>query len=745
MSEVEYEYGLPDDERLSGFQKIYQAFFPFRFPVEKAPVPTQRGDEIIDIRMDPATGRTYNLYEAIPGEPGEYGPAEFGLEFMPAYRAGKAGLEFFGDLFMDPETRERAANVMKNLPSALSKAGREAVEVGLAASEGIETLQSPEDGRLIDTAESVLYGPGTSSLARLVGGAPDGFALGVGGGSRAKSFKRMEKEFQDLKEAGMSDRDAYLQMENQYRVRQNNFPIFRDEIEGDLRILIPDEKASLKIAGKYLDTEDSKPFRRDNPTKRIKVADRPNISGLAIREFSGLGDYLEVVEPASYTTNLFPENLAKMTGVAGLRGAPDDIGDVFYSSSIPATTLEQILDHKKLFQEYPELKGYRVRPITGTKTFTTDGSFEPETRTINLSSQPNTPEGRRKLQSTLLHEVQHAIQYIEKQSGGASPSDFHDDAYRALQKAQKETEEKLDKKFKEVIRPLIKKYNIGMKMDVKGPPTEANPLGQITITEPNVFQLNDFINKASEYIRRRAAGETGFNMDLARESVEKLEQRLTFDLEDLVGVFIPDLTKLKKINDEIKIKDSEYAAIYYANPGETNARLAQLFFEGLPQGKFFYPDKLPEEMADFLAQSRPDVFEKRAYSTKGSYVPVYQGLNVKADISGPELRKLGSPSDLRVLVRESLNPDRGQINRMYRPSSASSIDLKGTEDSYLFSRLQYLEGTLRENLSPKNRAKADAEKRSIEMELRRRNNPESKAMGGPVGGLDVYFNQMRMM
>jgi hypothetical protein len=745
MSEVEYEYGLPDDERLSVVGQMGQAFLPFRFPVEKAPVPTQRGDEIIDIRMDPATGRTYNLYEAIPGEPGEYGPAEFGLEFMPAYRAGKAGLEFFGDLIMDPETRERAANVMKNLPSTISKAGREAAEVLSAAGAGIETLQSPEDGRLIDTAESVLYGPGASSLARLVGGAPEGLVLGVGGGSRAKSFNKMEKEFQDLKEAGMSDRDAYLQMENQYRVRKNNFPIFRDEIEGDLRILIPDEKASLKIAGEYLVMPKDRPFRQGNPTEKIRVADRPNISGLAIREVSGLGDYLEVVEPASYTTNLFPENLAKMTGVAGLRGAPDDIGDVLYSSSIPATTLEQILDHKKLFQEYPELKGYRVRPITGTKTFTTDGSFQPETRTINLSAQPNTPEGRRKLQSTLLHEVQHAIQYIEKQSGGASPSDFHDDAYRALQKAQKDTEEKLDKKFKEVIRPLLKEYNIGMKMDVKGPPTEANPLGQITITEPNVFQLNDFIDKASEYIRRRAAGEKGFNMDLARESVEKLDERLTFDLEDMVGVFIPDLTKLKKINDNIKIKDSEYSAIYYANPGETNARLAQLFADGLPEGKYFSSDRLPEEMADFLAQSRPDVFQKKTYTPMKQYAPVYQGLDLKKDISGPEMRKLGSPSDLRFLVREALDPDRGQINRMYQPSSASSIDLKGTKDSYLFSRLQYLEGTLRENLSPKNRAKADAEKTSIEMELRRRNNPESKAMGGPVGGLDVYFNQMRMM
>lgn len=747
MSEVEYEYGLPDDERLSVVGQMGQAFLPFRFPVEKAPVPTQRGDEIIDIRMDPATGRTYNLYEAIPGEPGEYGPAEFGLEFMPAYRAGKAGLEFFGDLIMDPETRERAANVMKNLPSTITKAGREAAEVLSAAGAGIETLQSPEDGRLIDTAESVLYGPGASSLARLVGGAPEGLVLGVGGGSRAKSFKKMEKEFQDLKEAGMSDRDAYLQMENQYRVRQNNFPIFRDEIEGDLRILIPDEKASLKIAGTKLDSDEQKQLIEQTPdgtsARRIKVADRPNISGLALGKNTFGEERIQIIDP-NYLTFRVQREMDELTGVPGF--AKNIAGAAPYSSSIPATTLEQILDHKKLFQEYPELRGYRVRPIEGLQALSTSGYFQPETRTIAVKSYPNTPEGRREFQGTLLHEVQHALQYIEKQSGGASPSDFHDDAYRALEKVKKDTQKDIDEKFPKLIGPLIKKHGIGMKMDVEGPPSETNPLGKITVTEPKIDEIRDFINTAADYIKKRALDASQGQLDKARDKVsEKLNDAIIFDLEELVGVFAPGLTKLKKTEDSIRIKDQEYAAKYYANPGETNARLAELFSEGLPKGKAFLSDKLPEQMADFLAQSRPDVFEKIAYSTKGSYVPVYKGLKLIEDISGPELRKLGSPSDLRFLVRETLDPDRGQINRMYRPSSASSIDLQGTEDSYLFSRLQYLEGTLRENLSPKNRAKADAEKTSIEMELRRRNNPESKAMGGPVGGLDVYFNQMRMM
>ena len=111
-----------------------------------------------------------------------------------------------------------------------------------------------------------------------------------------------------------------------------------------------------------------------------------------------------------------------------------------------------------------------------------------------------------------------------------------------------------------------------------------------------------------------------------------------------------------------------------------------MFADGLPEGKSFYSNELPEYMADFLTQARPDVFFKKVGRVSG-----YERLDLKKDITGPELRKLGSPSDLRFLVRKTLDPDRGQINRMYRPG------------------------------------------------------PINKAMGGPVGGLDVYFNQMRMM
>jgi len=278
MSEVEYEYGLPDDERLSVVGQMGQAFLPFRFPVEKAPVPTQRGDEIIDIRTDPATGRTYELYEAIPGEPGEYGPAEFGLEFMPAYRAGKAGLEFFGDLIMDPETRERAANVMKNLPSTITKAGREAAEVLSAAGAGIETLQSPEDGRLIDTAESVLYAPVPLAIGRALSKIPEGGStLGVFGGTKAKSFEESNKEFQRLKNEGLDDHQAFSEMERRNKSSEPYYPIFADEIEGDLKMFIPDEDASLKIKGKMLFGMRSPEFEPSGATRTFNEKDIKNI------------------------------------------------------------------------------------------------------------------------------------------------------------------------------------------------------------------------------------------------------------------------------------------------------------------------------------------------------------------------------------------------------------------------------------------------------------------------------------
>ena len=76
-------------------------------------------------------------------------------------------------------------------------------------------------------------------------------------------------------------------------------------------------------------------------------------------------------------------------------------------------TLDMLLDHSALFEAYPELRDAKVRfaeLASGEK-----GSYDPKTNTITIAN-----ELRSAPESTLIHEIQHAIQAAEGFSGGAS-------------------------------------------------------------------------------------------------------------------------------------------------------------------------------------------------------------------------------------------------------------------------------------------------------------------------------------
>ena len=90
-----------------------------------------------------------------------------------------------------------------------------------------------------------------------------------------------------------------------------------------------------------------------------------------------------------------------------------------------STTLGDILQHDKLYEEYPGLKDVKldfVDPVemssrgVGAGTL---GFYTPATNTFGLSkSLANAPE---KLRSVLLHEVQHQVQKKEGWDGGSNP------------------------------------------------------------------------------------------------------------------------------------------------------------------------------------------------------------------------------------------------------------------------------------------------------------------------------------
>lgn len=80
--------------------------------------------------------------------------------------------------------------------------------------------------------------------------------------------------------------------------------------------------------------------------------------------------------------------------------------------------LPDVLDHLRLYDRYPFLKNIKIRP-TAMEDFSSRGAYAPDTKTIYLGG--GDPY---QLTSTLLHEVQHAIQHHEGWGFGGSPAQF---------------------------------------------------------------------------------------------------------------------------------------------------------------------------------------------------------------------------------------------------------------------------------------------------------------------------------
>lgn len=84
------------------------------------------------------------------------------------------------------------------------------------------------------------------------------------------------------------------------------------------------------------------------------------------------------------------------------------------------TVLADVLKFDELFNEYPALKNYRVTSVTEDDLLDgIVGTFSPSTATFAVA-----PLKRKEFLSTLLHEVQHAVDDLEDLQYGSSPDAF---------------------------------------------------------------------------------------------------------------------------------------------------------------------------------------------------------------------------------------------------------------------------------------------------------------------------------
>lgn len=89
--------------------------------------------------------------------------------------------------------------------------------------------------------------------------------------------------------------------------------------------------------------------------------------------------------------------------------------------------LGEVIDHPALFKAYPSFQAIKVEPLrpqdADTSNFTTNAHWDGYSNTIRV--KPGRTEG---VLSSIMHEVQHAIQDAEDFARGASPEVFRDNA-----------------------------------------------------------------------------------------------------------------------------------------------------------------------------------------------------------------------------------------------------------------------------------------------------------------------------
>ena len=108
---------------------------------------------------------------------------------------------------------------------------------------------------------------------------------------------------------------------------------------------------------------------------------------------------------------------ADMKRLDELSSKAQDVADVYNSRD--EKVLADYVHADELFKSYPELK--QVKVVFVNKDASVGGSYSDETNTIYVNENSSLP-----YDEIFVHEIQHAIQYIEGFEHGGSPEMFHD-------------------------------------------------------------------------------------------------------------------------------------------------------------------------------------------------------------------------------------------------------------------------------------------------------------------------------
>jgi len=298
-----------------------------------------------------------------------------------------------------------------------------------------------------DTSLNLAGGGLAASRTSLV---PEG-SLGVFAGKSAKNFpaKSLLKETDDSK---------FLQLNNELDVVKNELTKGRmtlgDEATDNLQIrkkqLIDelDNEALRLTANRQTLTDDLDKFMQKqdyrtglaNPVSRFKASEREFGTGLFQLpdgqyrfEIDDTVATMKNLDKVFVNTGKFEEIVANVAGAKAETSALGSLKSFFASEN--AVNLSDIMNHKELFDNYPQLKNIKVAfyndPDSSTAgAFYSSKDFGFDGININVGFRKSgledvnldTPENKEKILDILVHEIQHKIQDIENFSQGSNLS-----------------------------------------------------------------------------------------------------------------------------------------------------------------------------------------------------------------------------------------------------------------------------------------------------------------------------------
>ena len=340
--------------------------------------------------------------------PGEYGPRRFAPP--PIVDAISGGLKF-GDrlLFGDDKEQAEARETVRQGIGALPGVPKAIVESVVGGAENVArgniTTRDAEGNitRPGQFAEALAMFP----AARLLTDVPEN-SFGIFGGKKGKSGDEAEDIVAMLEESGLDAKEGWERQSG-----SNTYKSYRSSLDGKVRYEIPMQNASFKGIVREVEDPDVELGKILAGGPEAAEQRLLNMQAMRIRKINDK-DYLTV--PGFFELN---EDVLNQYGFTKYDHKTGKKGLIQF----PEPTLEQVVDFPELFNEYPQLRNIRIKPTPPLALFV-KGSYNPDTKEISLASVPNTPEGRKEMMSTLMHEIQHAVQDIEGTYGGANPGMF---------------------------------------------------------------------------------------------------------------------------------------------------------------------------------------------------------------------------------------------------------------------------------------------------------------------------------